>query len=165
MSSLYELVPQNPNGGVGLMDAPFGYGQGGLRTNDYSSFSTYGQPQTSYNLGGAQPTEAPQGLMDSFNALKWFGSTDKNGVRSMGKADYLLGGLGAIGSGLQAFTGLQQYGLAKKQFQFQKDAWEKQYAAQKGLINSELEARQNRRVLEDPRNMATAEYMAKYGVK
>lgn len=77
--------------------------------------------------------------------------------------------LGAVQGGLGAFIGMKQYGLAKKQFEFQKDAWNKEYEVNKNLTNERLETRQNRRIAEsgvtgmNPQD--TASYMARYGVK
>lgn len=77
--------------------------------------------------------------------------------------------LGAAQAGLGAYLGMKQYGLAKKQFEFQKDAWNKEYEINKNLTNERLETRQNRRIAErgvtgmNPQD--TASYMARYGVK
>jgi len=64
------------------------------------------------------------------------------------------------------YLGLKQYGVARDTLNFQKDAFNKNYAAQRNAMNSQLEDRQRRRVAENP-SLATpvAEYMAKYGVK
>lgn len=77
--------------------------------------------------------------------------------------------LGTAQAGLGAFLGMKQYGLAKKQFEFQRDAWNKEYEINKNLTNERLETRQNRRNAEkavtgmNPQD--TASYMARYGVK
>lgn len=77
--------------------------------------------------------------------------------------------LGAIQGGLGAFIGMKQYGLAKKQFEFQKDAWNKEYEVNKNLTNERLETRQNRRIADSGvtgmKFDDTASYMSKYGVK
>lgn len=77
--------------------------------------------------------------------------------------------LGTAQAGLGAFIGMKQYGLAKKQFEFQKDAWNKEYEINKNLTNERLETRQKRRIAESGvtgmRHEDPAAYMARYGVK
>lgn len=63
------------------------------------------------------------------------------------------------------YMGMKQYGLAKDQLNFQKDAFNKQYEANRSMTNSRLEDRQARRVLENPNATGVAEYMSKWGVK
>ena len=63
------------------------------------------------------------------------------------------------------YMGMKQYGLAKDQLNFQKDSFNKQYAANQQLTNSRLEDRQARRVLENPNATPVADYMSKWGVK
>lgn len=63
------------------------------------------------------------------------------------------------------YLALKNYGIAKDSLNFQKDAFNKNYAAQRNLINSSLEDRQRRRVQENPNATPVDQYMAKYGVK
>ena len=63
------------------------------------------------------------------------------------------------------YLALKNYGIAKDTLKFQKDAFNKNYAAQRNLINSSLEDRQRRRVQENPNATPVDQYMAKYGVK
>jgi hypothetical protein len=98
-----------------------------------------------------------------FGALPFAGGIDQTtGQAFKGKLDY---GLAAANAGINAFLGMKQYGLAKKQFEFQKGAWNKEFDAQKGLTNSRLADRQDRRVKEGTARMGVADYMANYGVK
>lgn len=104
---------------------------------------------------------------------------DTPNVEVGGLKDWLLGTkdapgmgnllLGTAQAGLGAFLGMKQYGLAKKQFEFQKDAWNKEYEINKNLTNERLETRQNRRNAEKGvtgmNTQDTASYMARYGVK
>lgn len=85
------------------------------------------------------------------------GTRDKQGWGGLA-----LGGAQALGS---LYMGMKQYQQAKDQLAFQKDAFNKQYAANQSLTNSRLEDRQARRVLENPNATSVADYMAKWGVK
>ena len=110
-----------------------------------------------------------------------FGGTDANGTPSV--PDYnptgnnpsgMLGnmspfqagvsGLGALSSAFGAFNGYKQTKLAKQQLAFQKDAFNKQWNAQRNLTNSHLEDRQKQRVARDPNAMSVTDYMNKYGI-
>ena len=75
-----------------------------------------------------------------------------------------VAGLGALSSAFGAFNGYKQTKLAKQQLAFQKDAFNKQWGAQRNLTNSHLEDRQKQRVARDPNAMSVAEYMNKYGI-
>lgn len=78
------------------------------------------------------------------------------------------GGL-ALGTGqalLSAYMGMKTYGMEKDKFNFQKNAWNKEFEVNKNLTNSRLEDRQNRRFAESGGKAPdAASYMAKYGVK
>lgn len=63
------------------------------------------------------------------------------------------------------YLALKNYGIAKDSLKFQKDAFNKNYTAQRNLINSSLEDRQRRRVQENPNATPVDQYMAQYGVK
>lgn len=105
----------------------------------------------------------------------WFASFGK-GLRDIGFLDYKdkygnqYQGWGmpvintAFGLG-NLYLALKNYGIAKDMLKSQKDAFNKNYAAQRNLINSSLEDRQRRRVQENPNATPVDEYMAKYGVK
>ena len=109
------------------------------------------------------PTAEPStgGFGNYLKDIGFLGSKDQQGWGGLA--------LGAIQGGLGAFIGMKQYGLAKKQFEFQKDAWNKEYEVNKNLTNERLETRQNRRIAESGATGMkfddTASYMSKYGVK
>ena len=90
----------------------------------------------------------------------WLGSTDaKTGVKTPGMLDYGIGALSGLGN---LFMGMQNYGLAKDQLKFQKDAYNKNYAAQAKTTNASLEDRQAARVASNPTAYASvSDYMAK----
>lgn len=126
------------------------------------------QPQYGINIGedslvnGANPWAAPPptGGTGFLSGLKDFSA-------KMGTTPYTLatGALQGVGGAMSAYNGYQQTKLAKKQFNFQKDAWNAQYNAQKNLVNSQMEDRQKQRAMRDPNALRPEEYIAKYGIK
>lgn len=75
-------------------------------------------------------------------------------------------GLGAVSGALDAIGAHRAYKLGKSQLNFQKDQFNRQFAAQRGLVNSQLADRQDWRNRNMPNQyLSTAEYMDKYGVK
>lgn len=91
----------------------------------------------------------------------------KQGMSNFSKG---VAGLQTLGSVMGAWNGYQQNKLAKQQLAFQKDAFNKQYSAQRNLTNSQLEDRQRNRVYQNEQTgrtgtMSVAEYMNKYGIK
>lgn len=84
------------------------------------------------------------------------------GVETPGWGGLALDSAQALGG---AWMGMKQYGMAKDQLKFQKDAFNKNYAAQKQTLNSQLEDRQRARVGGSAGQIPVAEYMAKYGIK
>lgn len=161
-------------------------GYEGLQVPSYSGLSNYG-------LGVGNDSSYLTGSMPSFDSgvdvgavidrtpasFSWANPTTwQGGLQRLGVTDSIdpisgnkLNGWGGlalntIGGLGQAFMGMKTYGLAQDQFRFQKNAWNKEFAAQKGLINSQLEDRQKRRVAEQPgQHEDVASYMSKYGVK
>lgn len=101
--------------------------------------------------------EWTQGLRDK----GILGGVNNNGQYQKGLMDY---GLGAATGLANMYMGMKMYGLEKNKFNFQKDMANKNFNAQRGLINAELEDRQRRRNIEGG-GTPVAEYMAKYGVK
>lgn len=65
---------------------------------------------------------------------------------AFGKNGWAGTALGAASGLMQGFMGMQNYGLAKDQLNFQKDAFEKNLANQTKLTNNSLEDRQRARV-------------------
>lgn len=92
----------------------------------------------------------------------FLGSKGTDGTQYQGWGGLALGAANGLAN---LWLGMQNYGLAKKQLNFQKDAFNKNYTAQRNLTNSSLEDRQRRRNLENPGSTPVAEYMAKYGLK
>ena len=77
-------------------------------------------------------------------------------------------GMPAIAAGkglLDGYLGMKQFGLAKDQFKFQKNAFNKNFEAQQKTTNSQLEDRQNARNAVNPgAHQSTAEYMSRFGI-
>ena len=77
----------------------------------------------------------------------------------------ITSGVNAAVGLLGAFNGYKQTQQAKKQFEFQKDAWNQQFNIQKKGINDQLRERQNYRNFVEPgKHQNTDAYIAKYGV-
>lgn len=98
----------------------------------------------------------------------WFGGTDqKTNMKGNGAAGALLGAAGGLMNG---FVAMKQYGLSKDILANNKAQFAANFAAQKGITNSGLSDRQDRRNREASANgnpssaMSSAEYMSKYGV-
>lgn len=88
--------------------------------------------------GGAETSGFTPGFMD-----KAFGYTNPDtGASFGGWAPVALGGLGQLVNG---FMAMKNYGLAKDQLRFQKDAYTKNYENQRKLTNMELADREERR--------------------
>ena len=170
--SMFNLSPQN-SGGVGfrldssnfLPELSSGFGSTGSMAPQINNIANVAKPEFSW-----------------FSPNTWNDALRSNGVLSSidEKTGQKLDGWGGLalsaGQGLlNAYMGMKQYGLVKDQFNFQKNAWNKEFEVNKNLTNSRLEDRQNRRNAEAG-NMAawgwgaskpqdTASYMARYGVK
>lgn len=127
---------------------------GGL-PNKYASMGNYGMSGVSPSLAGVASVEPT--TMQSL-----FGYKTPEGMQVNGIANTAI----SLGSALMnGFLGMQNYGLAKDQFNFQKDAFNKNYAAQKTLTNSSLEDRQRARVASNPTAyQSVGDYMKQNGV-
>lgn len=138
-----------------------------------SGFGGQSQLIPSVALLGSGPTASatPAGnpnMMQRFNSwLQDSGALSKidtqTGVKTDGWGNLAVGtGLGLM----NAFMGMKQYGLAKKQFDFQRDAFERNYGAQRQSINTQLEDRQRARVASNPgAYQSVGEYMNRNSIK
>lgn len=122
----------------------------------------------SANLGGSGGFDAsslyftPEAISGDLGSN--FGGAGSNILGNMSPFQAGVAGLGALSNAFGAFNGYKQTKLAKQQLAFQKDAFNKQWNAQRNLTNSHLEDRQKQRVARDPSAMSVAEYMNKYGI-
>lgn len=110
-------------------------------------------PMSNGMPGGNDPT-----LMQSIFGGKLADGSTINGMAPVG--------LGLANSLFSGWMGMKNYGLAKDQLKFTKEAFNKNFGAQANLINAQLSDRARKRAYTDPgRAMSEDEYMTKYGVK
>jgi len=129
---------------------------GGL-SPQFASLGTYGNAGKLLSAGQGGATFSPT-FMQSLT-----GYTDlSSGMKVNGWGGQALGLLQGLGS---AYMGLQQYGLAKDQLQFSKDAFNKNYAAQAKMTNASLLDRQRARVASNPgAYQSVGDYMAQNAI-
>ena len=99
------------------------------------------------------------------DTLSWdslFGFTDANGSAIAGQA---IQGLGAASSLMGMYGGMEQLGLAKKNYALQKQAFEQNYNANRTAYNSAVANQWGRAKANGQTTMSESEYMAKYGLK
>ena len=95
------------------------------------------QDQGIFSLGNfssvAPVTAAAAPAASSWN---WLGSMDaKTGIKTPGMLDYGIGALSGLGN---LFMGMQNYGLAKDQLKFQKQAHADNFGIQRSLVNQQI---------------------------
>ena len=92
-----------------------------------------------------------------------FGYKDANGIAHNGMGGLALGAASGLMNGYMA---MQNYGLAKDQFNFQKNAFNKNWAAQKSTTNAAMSDRQAARVASNPTAyQSVGDYMTQNGIK
>ena len=103
------------------------------------------------------PNNGGGGIFDSFLPQR-----DTNGNTSGG---FGLAGMGIAQGLLSGLLGMKQYGLAKDQLAFSKEAFNKNYAAQKTMTNSNMADRQAARVASNPTAyQSVGDYMKQNGI-
>lgn len=108
--------------------------------------------------GGVAPGGQPRSIMDSFLQTR-----NVDGTTSGGYGTAALGALQGLGS---LYLGMQQYNLAKDALANSKDQFNRNFAVQKNLTNSQLEDRQRARVASNAgAYQSVGEYMNQNGVK
>ncbi len=158
---IYYAAPITAGSSMGDF-MPYDWQQNAMLSNNYMDTNSMGQMQ----FEGSPWNQYNSGLGLDANGM----STAPNAPQGMSNFSKGIAGLQTLSSALSAFNGYKQNKLAKQQLAFQKDAFNKQYAAQRGLTNSQLQDRETRRYNEaiaqgyTPRN-TVAEYMDKYGIK
>ena len=121
---------------------PTGFNSGGVATSASNYFDNLSKMPT-----------ATDGLKD----------TNWNNMAFSSKLGF---GLGALSSALDAISAHRAYKLGKSQLNSQIDQFNRQFEAQKGLINSQLYDKQVWRNRNMPNQyMSPSEYLDKYGVK
>lgn len=100
---------------------------------------------------------------DKFTSLPWLNSKNAQGIEQQGILSPAISGLSSIANG---YLAMKQLGLAQDQFNFQKDAFTKNWAAKKATTNSALEDRQRARVASNSgAYQSVGDYMNQYGIK
>ena len=106
---------------------------------------------------GVAPVKLPGIAEDKPFSLSDWGSKNK---------DLIAGGVGIANSLANAYFGWKNLGLAKDQFKFQQESWNKNFANQVTTTNNQLEEQARKRYNASPTtNISPEEYMAKHGVK
>ena len=115
----------------------------------------------SFNWGGLDGSTTvgnPTGLT--------LGAGAGGGLPKIAMTDKINAGVGVFNAALGAISAYKALKLGKDNLNFQKDSFNKNYAASRNTTNAQLENAQRVRVSADPTNaMSVADYMAKYGVK
>jgi hypothetical protein len=98
------------------------------------------------------------------------GAEAGGGLPKIAMTDKINTGVGLFNSAVNAISAYKALQLGKDNLNFQKDSFNKNFAAMKGTTNAEMEDRQARRVRYDAQNglnnhLSVSEYMAKFGVK
>lgn len=109
------------------LQSPTGWG-GGLNTPSFSL----------PNFGGGAAQGGGNGILDSLRSSGFLGQDGQQGWGGLA-----LGALSGLGS---TFMGMKNYGLAKDSLNQSREQFDKNYAAQRSTINTQLEDRQRARV-------------------
>ena len=99
----------------------------------------YGVSATAPAANAVVPPAAANAPLTWTDLDFWTGGIGKaTGQRFNGVGGLALGGLQGLGN---LYMGMQQYGLARDQLQFSKDAFNKNYGAQKITTNNQIRSR------------------------
>lgn len=152
-----EYVNEYLMGSLPNMVSTGGY----THSNKTMSFAP-NQPKSFFS---SNPTQF-DGSMNLVGDNKTFNWNPKTGGGGLNFSDKLGLGIGAVNSVMSAINGHRAYSLGKRQLTAQTDQFNRQFAAQRGLVNSQLADRQDWRNRNMPNQyLSTADYMDKYGVK
>lgn len=104
---------------------------------------------------------------DAISGPSWWdkmvGGKNADGTSFNGWGGMAMGAIQGLGN---AYMGMKQYGLAKEQLQFSKDSFERNFAAQRQMTNTNLMDRQRARVASNPgAYQSVGDYMNENGVK
>ena len=117
-----------------------------------------GGTTSALNSGGSNPPAFEPSFMQSLT-----GYTDNgSGMKTDGWGSLALSG---IGTGINAYMGMQQLGLAKDQLAESKRQYNQNWAAQQKTVNSQMADRQAARVASNPNAYeSVSSYMNKNGI-
>jgi len=154
---MYNSINEYLMGSLPNMVSTGGY----IPSNQTMSFAP-NQPKSFFS---SNPTQF-DGSMNLVGDNKTFNGNPETGGGGLNSSDKLGLGIGVLNSILGAINGHRAYSLGKRQLTAQTDQFNRQFAAQRGLVNSQLADRQDWRNRNMPNQyLSTAEYMDKYGVK
>ena len=166
---LTSLGAYGNSGNMSFLPQNNDYGFGNILSPDLSSMMQYRSPVpiTPSMPSTVMPGNTRgfwQGLGDWARSSGMLGYTDeKTGKTYQGWGGYALGGTQAL---MNAFMGMKQYGLAKKQLAESKRQFNLNYDAQRSTTNAQLEDRQRSRVAANPgAYQSVGDYMKQYGIK
>ena len=145
-----------------FMDGPKELGSTSF--NDMGNYGTSSGPTGLATAGYTEvsPYASSDGKLSSDNLWGALGTTDAAGNKTQGWGSPAINLAQGVGS---AFMGMKQYGLAKDQLQFSKDAFNKNYDAQRMSTNTNLEDRQYARVAANPgAYQSVSDYMSQHRV-
>ena len=148
----FDQVSGIRDGGT-LFDAA--KGAGFMDTSGINQFQ-FGKPTLANSPSFGVTAPLPVDTSKPFSFADW-GSKNK---------DLINGGVGIANSLANAYFGWKNLGLAKDQFKFQQESWNKNFANQVTTTNNQLEEKARQRYNASPTtNISPEEYMAKHGVK
>lgn len=101
----------------------------------------------------AQTDGGGTSIMDSLRSSGFLGSDGNQGWGGMA-----LGALGSLGG---AFMSMQNYNLARDTLKSSQDQFAKNYAAQRQVLNTQMEDRQRARVAANPANESVESYLGR----
>lgn len=123
----------------------------------------YGAPTTMLGQLGISITDTLKSANKWMQDVGLIGGKDDKGNTFNGWGGLALGTAQGLGS---IYMGMKQSELQKDSLNFQKDAFNKNYAAQKSQINSQLEDRQRARIASNSgAYQSVGDYMNQYGVR
>ena len=153
----YPLMPQKPSFQINPYITPTESGYVADAIKSQSANYMAANPMAGQGVGSsfARP--------DLFSLDGFLGGKNADGSSFNGWGGMAMGAIQGLGN---AYMGMKQYGLAKEQLQFSKDAFERNFAAQRQMTNTNLQDRQRARVASNPgAYQSVGEYMSKNGVQ
>lgn len=156
-------IAPSTNGGYNYAGGLSTYGLGSpTGTNSAATPSIGAAFKNMLGLGGDRLTQIKDGVGSAVD------TAGANAQTAWGKMSYGERGTALLGAatGLYGAYNARKTGkLAREQFNFSKDAFNRNFAAQAKTTNSQLADRQNARHTRDPKaHSSVADYMKKYGV-
>lgn len=135
----------------------------GMQSDIGASYQPWGNAETGFmpdfgGLGSGNTNLVDFGQANPMQAAwtKFQDSSFKDQISAIGST------VNAASSAYNAYNSVK---LGKQQLGLQKDAWNKQYSAQRSTTNAAMADRQAARVASNPNYQSVDSYMNKYGIK